>query len=68
MWTPGLCGEVLQGATQLAGLTQRGKTVVYVTHERELAARAGSRIELLDGRIIGQQNADAAITQAAEVE
>jgi ABC-type lipoprotein export system ATPase subunit len=52
----------------LAGLTQRGKTVVYVTHERELAARAGSRIELLDGRIVGQQNADAAITQAAEVE
>jgi ABC-type lipoprotein export system ATPase subunit len=52
----------------LAGLTQRGKTVVYVTHERELAARAGSRIELLDGRIVGQQNANAAITQAAEVE
>jgi putative ABC transport system ATP-binding protein len=52
----------------LAGLTQRGKTIVYVTHDRELAARAGSRIELLDGRIVGQHNADAAITQAAEVE
>jgi putative ABC transport system ATP-binding protein len=52
----------------LASLTQRGKTVVYVTHDSELAARAGSRIELLDGRIVGQHNADAAITHAAEVE
>jgi len=52
----------------LAGLTQRGKTIVYVTHERELAGRAGSRIELLDGRIVGQQNADAATTHVAEVE
>jgi len=52
----------------LAGLTQRGKTVVYVTHDRELAARAGARIELLDGRIVGQHNADAVLTHAAEVE
>jgi putative ABC transport system ATP-binding protein len=52
----------------LASLTQRGKTVVYVTHDRELAARAGAGIELLDGRIVGQHNADAAITHAAEVE
>jgi putative ABC transport system ATP-binding protein len=52
----------------LADLTQRGKTIVYVTHDRELAARAGSRIDLLDGRIVGQHNADAAITHAAEVE
>ena len=52
----------------LASLTQQGKTIVYVTHDRELAARAGSRIELLDGRIVGQRNADAAITSAAGVE
>ncbi len=52
----------------LASLTQRGKTVVYVTHDRELAARAGSRIELLDGRIVGQHNADTIVTHAAEVE
>ncbi len=52
----------------LSGLTRRGKTVVYVTHDRELAVRAGSRIELLDGRIVGQHNADAAIAQGAEVQ
>jgi ABC-type lipoprotein export system ATPase subunit len=52
----------------LAGLTQRGKTVVFVTHERELATRAGARIELLDGHIVGQHNADAVLTHAVEVE
>jgi putative ABC transport system ATP-binding protein len=51
----------------LAGLMQRGKTIVYVTHDRELAARAGSRVELLDGYIVGQHNADAVLTHAAEV-
>jgi ABC-type lipoprotein export system ATPase subunit len=52
----------------LSGLTQHSKTVVYVTHDRELAARAGARIELLDGYIVGQHNADAVLTHAAEVE
>jgi putative ABC transport system ATP-binding protein len=51
----------------LAGLTQRGKTIVYVTHDRELAARADGGIELLDGYIVGQHNADAVLTHAAEV-
>ncbi|HEY7021836.1 MAG TPA: ABC transporter ATP-binding protein [Ktedonobacterales bacterium] len=37
----------------LAGLIERGKTVIYVTHDRELASRASARIELLDGRIAG---------------
>ncbi len=37
----------------LAGLTSRGKTVIYVTHDRELAARASGGIELRDGRIAG---------------
>jgi ABC-type lipoprotein export system ATPase subunit len=36
----------------LAGLTTHGKTVIYVTHDRELASRATHRIELLDGRIV----------------
>jgi ABC-type lipoprotein export system ATPase subunit len=33
----------------LADLTRQGKTVVYVTHDQELAARASHRITLLDG-------------------
>ena len=52
----------------LAGLTERGKTVVYVTHDRELAARASAGIELLDGHIVGQHNADAVLTSSPEVE
>jgi len=52
----------------LAGLAQRGKTVVYVTHDRELATRAGAGIELLDGHIVGQHNAEAILTHAAEVQ
>ncbi|HEX8729230.1 MAG TPA: ABC transporter ATP-binding protein, partial [Ktedonobacterales bacterium] len=47
----------------LASLTVRGKTVIYVTHDRELAARATARIELLDGRIVGHSGADAIIAQ-----
>jgi ABC-type lipoprotein export system ATPase subunit len=36
----------------LENLTAVGKTVVYVTHDRELAARAAASIDLLDGRIV----------------
>ena len=36
----------------LASLTQHGKTVIYVTHDRELAARAHARIDLRDGRMV----------------
>jgi putative ABC transport system ATP-binding protein len=45
----------------LAGLTQQGKTVIYVTHDRELAARASSRIELLDGRVVGARGVPTAL-------
>jgi putative ABC transport system ATP-binding protein len=38
----------------LAGLPERGKTVIYVTHDTELAARAVAGIELLDGRIVAE--------------
>ncbi len=37
----------------LEELTERGKSVIYVTHDRELAARASDRIDLLDGRVVG---------------
>jgi putative ABC transport system ATP-binding protein len=36
----------------LASLTSRGKTVLYVTHDRDLAARSSAGVELLDGRIV----------------
>jgi ABC-type lipoprotein export system ATPase subunit len=36
----------------LAQLSTAGKTVIYVTHDRDLAARASDRIDLLDGRIV----------------
>ncbi len=35
----------------LASLTQHGKTVIYVTHDRDLAACSTERIDLRDGRI-----------------
>jgi ABC-type lipoprotein export system ATPase subunit len=36
----------------LAGLTRYGKTVVYVTHAREMVAQATAHIDLLDGHIV----------------
>ncbi len=52
----------------LASLTQAGKTVIYVTHDRELAARAEARIDLLDGRIIGQHGANARMAFSPEAQ
>jgi ABC-type lipoprotein export system ATPase subunit len=46
----------------LAALTQQGKTVIYVTHDPQLAGLATARIELLDGRIAGDFNANAIVT------
>jgi putative ABC transport system ATP-binding protein len=50
-----------------ASLTQAGKTVIYVTHDPNLAARAEARIDLLDGRIIGQHDANALLASVPEV-
>lgn len=36
----------------LASLIQHGKTVIYVTHDRELAAQAHVRIDLRDGQMV----------------
>jgi ABC-type lipoprotein export system ATPase subunit len=36
----------------LAELHVRGKTVVYVTHDPELARRAPRQIEVRDGRVV----------------
>src|SRR5262245_60795915 len=50
-----------QGFDVLSALTDRGKTVIYVTHDRALAARATARIELLDGRIVAADGAHAVV-------
>jgi ABC-type lipoprotein export system ATPase subunit len=46
----------------LADLTRDGKTVIYVTHDPELATRASQHIELLDGRIVKSDHAQASVT------
>jgi lipoprotein-releasing system ATP-binding protein len=38
----------------------RGKTVVAVTHDLELAARMGRRIHLVDGRVVSDERISAA--------
>jgi len=35
-------------------LTEQGKSVLYVTHDRELAARATNRVNLRDGKVVRQ--------------
>lgn len=42
----------LQIFEMLASLTRQGHTVIYVTHDTNLAARATARIKLLDGCIV----------------
>lgn len=39
------------------GLAAKGQTIVYVTHDRELAARATRQIRMEDGRIVSDQTA-----------
>ncbi len=45
----------------LTGLTHQGKTVIYVTHDRALAAQASAGIQLFDGRITGSAHTQAII-------
>jgi lipoprotein-releasing system ATP-binding protein len=37
------------------GLAAKGQTIVYVTHDRELAARATRQIKMEDGRIVSDE-------------
>jgi len=53
--------------TLLENLTRQGKTVIYVTHDPRLAARASHRIELLDGRIVGQSDQSDQNSQGARL-
>jgi putative ABC transport system ATP-binding protein len=43
-------GEAIIGL--LVDLHARGRTIVLITHEREIAARAPRRVSLLDGRVV----------------
>ncbi|MEO7020524.1 MAG: ABC transporter ATP-binding protein [Ktedonobacteraceae bacterium] len=40
----------------LADLGRQGKTIIYVTHDRDLAQRADGGIDLLDGRIVNRRD------------
>jgi putative ABC transport system ATP-binding protein len=44
----------------LAGLHAEGRTIVLITHDREIAARAPRRVSLLDGRVVDDTAAVAA--------
>jgi putative ABC transport system ATP-binding protein len=44
----------------LADLNRQGKTIVMVTHEENIAAYAGSRLHMLDGKIGGIEGASGA--------
>ncbi|MCB0217979.1 MAG: ATP-binding cassette domain-containing protein, partial [Chloroflexi bacterium] len=41
-----------------AGLVAAGKTIVFVTHDRDLAARASRCIEIADGRVRSDERLD----------
>jgi putative ABC transport system ATP-binding protein len=41
-----------------AGLVDEGKTVLLVTHDRDLAARAGRRVRIVDGRFLEEAHRD----------
>ena len=49
----------------LAGLAAAGRTVVLVTHDRDLAARAGRIVRLADGRLADPSGDDGAPGAAA---
>jgi putative ABC transport system ATP-binding protein len=49
----------------LSALPGQGHTVIYVTHDRNLAARASARVDLLDGHIIESANASSSMRHTA---
>ena len=51
-------GEAIIGL--LEDLHRAGRTIVLITHDRDIAARAPRRVTLLDGRIVGDSLAGAA--------
>jgi len=51
----------------LAGLTRQGKTVIYVTHDKDMAARASARIDLLDGHVVDHHMANAIVVEPQPV-
>jgi ABC-type lipoprotein export system ATPase subunit len=55
-----------QAFDTLASLVDRGKTVILVTHDQALAARATARIELLDGRIVAAHGTQAEVLPVKE--
>ncbi len=50
----------------LKSLNQKGKTIIMVTHEKEVAAHARRIIHMRDGRIISDEKAAAALGSPAE--
>jgi putative ABC transport system ATP-binding protein len=46
----------------LEELNSDGATIVIITHDRDLAGRVPRRIEMLDGRIVGDTNAARAVS------
>jgi len=43
-----------------------GMTIIMVTHDHELAARADRRISLRDGRVVADETADESVRAAGE--
>ncbi len=45
----------------LVSLLSQDKTIIYVTHDKELAEKSTARINLIDGQIVEQENARAVV-------
>jgi lipoprotein-releasing system ATP-binding protein len=55
----------------LRELNEEGETIIYVTHDRDLAARARRRVHLIDGRIVRDENQvgeSSSLNASAEIE